>query len=478
MLTVAAETDASTERLEAEICTLAANIAAAEARLLSLIAEYDRRQGWAAWGCRSCAHWLAWKCGIGKHAAREKIRVGHALTELPLTRAAFERGELSFSQVRAITRIATPHNEPWLVNIARSATAQQLERLVAATASSQKIRDDGFAAAQCELRQFHDGLDYDMGMFTAGMQLLGDEGRLLMKALKAAAKQLRDERGPLGPEQTNEQLLADAVVLLAESFLAHGPAARTGTDDYRVVIFADESLIDHACESCDHCDDTPVDDNMNPVPRDAARCHVEQGPIITQATLERIWCDSAATRVVVRDGTLQVETDHEATITGSIRRALRLRDKHCRFPGCSSTRADAHHIRWRSRKGPTILHNLVLLCRFHHRLIHEYGYHVKRTRDGDIRFYDPKGRQLHNRPVQPISGNIDDLLTDNAARGLHIGPETATPPYWHGDKVDLELAVWSLLQHDGTDPHIPSFLDERPRGDATTLAVPNGPSLN
>ena len=125
----------ATERLEAEICELSGHIAAATARLVLMIAEYDRRQGWAEWGCRSAAHWLSWKCGVGVHAAREKLRVGHALEALPLLRTTFERGEVSYSQVRAVTRVAGPHNEAAFVDIAKASTANQLERLVAATAA-------------------------------------------------------------------------------------------------------------------------------------------------------------------------------------------------------------------------------------------------------------------------------------------------------------------------------------------------------
>ena len=177
-----------TERLEAEICELAGQIAAATARWVLLIAEYDNRKGWAQWGCQSAAHWLSWKCGVGMHAAREKLRVGHALAGLPLMRAAFARGELSYSQVRAITRIAGAHNEGALVEIARSSTANQLERLVAATAKAERIWDDGFAAAQYAERSFLPGFDYDGVMYTAGVRLTPDDGRVLTKALELAAK--------------------------------------------------------------------------------------------------------------------------------------------------------------------------------------------------------------------------------------------------------------------------------------------------
>ena len=211
-----------TERLEAEICEVSGQIAAATARLVLMIAEYDRRQGWADWGCRSAAHWLSWKCGVGMHAAREKLRVGHALAALSLIRAAFERGELSYSQVRSITRIAGPHNEAALVDIARASTAQQLDRLVAATVKADKIWDAGFAATQLAERSFCPDFDYDLAMYLAKIRLTSDDGDQLTKALQLAATQLKAERGDQGPEITPEQLLADALMVLVSSFLATG----------------------------------------------------------------------------------------------------------------------------------------------------------------------------------------------------------------------------------------------------------------
>jgi len=112
----------SLEQLEREICQLAGHLAAATCRWLLLVAEFDRRLGWAEWGVRSCAQWLSWRCSIGLVAAREHVRVGRSLAELPLVRAAFATGELSYCKVRAITRIATPELEANLMELARHAT--------------------------------------------------------------------------------------------------------------------------------------------------------------------------------------------------------------------------------------------------------------------------------------------------------------------------------------------------------------------
>ena len=120
------------ELLEREITALASQIHAATCRWLELVAEYDAREGWAQWGCRSCAHWVSWQCGIAPGPAREHVRVARRLWELPLMRAAFARGELSYSKVRALTRVENVEREQDLLDLARHATASQLERLLRA----------------------------------------------------------------------------------------------------------------------------------------------------------------------------------------------------------------------------------------------------------------------------------------------------------------------------------------------------------
>ena len=445
-----------TERLEAEICELAGQIAAASARWVLLIAEYDDRRGWAGWGCQSAAHWLSWKCGVGMHAAREKLRVGHALSSLPLIRAVFERGELSYSQVRAITRIAGAHNEGALVDIARAATANQLDRLVAATAKAERIWDDGFAAAQFADRSYHAGFDYDRATYTAKVVLCPDDGRVLTKALELAAKQLHAERGNQGPETTREQLLADALVVMASSFLATGRAEGTGTDDYRTVVFSDDTAINPHPAPCDdggHCGEA------GEARREAPRAHLEGGAMLSAETIRRIWCDTTVTRLELRAGVIVAISEPTRTISAALRRALGLRDSQCRFPGCCAKRVDAHHLRYRRHQGPTTLENLLLLCRFHHRLVHEGGYTIGRSADGELRFYDPRGRQLHNRSALVANDGADALRRRHRDLGIDINPDTITGNH-AGDRLDLDYAVSVLTRQNvpaGTrGHHIPS----------------------
>ena len=123
------------EALGNRIAELSAHVNAAKCRLLELIGEFDEKSGWADEGCLSCAHWLNWKCGVSAVAAREQVRVARALRALPRTRAAFAKGVVSYSKVRALTRVGTPESEGYLLMIAEHGTAAHLEVVVRGDAS-------------------------------------------------------------------------------------------------------------------------------------------------------------------------------------------------------------------------------------------------------------------------------------------------------------------------------------------------------
>src|SRR5437764_7016114 len=128
-------------RLEAEIIGWNAQLSAATCRWLLLVGEFDRRRAWEAWECHNCAHYLDWICGVDRRTAREHVRVARSLPGLPVTRAAFAAGDISYAKVRAITRIATPENEATLVDWARHGTASQLERIVRSYRSALRAQE-------------------------------------------------------------------------------------------------------------------------------------------------------------------------------------------------------------------------------------------------------------------------------------------------------------------------------------------------
>src|SRR6185437_13661164 len=137
------------ERLEAQICELAGHLAAATCRFLVLLADFDARRGWASWEMGSCAQWLSWKCQMSSGTAREHVRVARALRDLPVIRARFAAGRLSYAKVRALTRIAAPATEAGLAELAGPMTANQLERFARA---HRQVTAAGDAAARVRRR--------------------------------------------------------------------------------------------------------------------------------------------------------------------------------------------------------------------------------------------------------------------------------------------------------------------------------------
>ena len=143
-------TDVSTDALGDAIAALAARLHAATYELLLLLREFDSRTDWHG-GFASCAHWLHWRTGIALGAAREKVRVAHALATLPLVSATMARGAISYAKVRALTRVATPENEAELLDFAQAGTAAHVERFVGAW----RRVDRAVAAQLAESRQLH-----------------------------------------------------------------------------------------------------------------------------------------------------------------------------------------------------------------------------------------------------------------------------------------------------------------------------------
>ena len=190
------EVDPSTltlSELEIEITTLYGHINAATYRFLVLLEAFNAQDGWGEWGIKSCAHWLNWKCGIALGAAREKVRVAEALPTLPLTSAAFRSGTISYSKVRAMTRIATPENEDYLVMIAQHGTASHVEKLVREFRRSEAWEAERHGAELRHqarmLEHYHD----EDGMFVLHAKLPPEQGAVVLKAIQAAIESIAEE---------------------------------------------------------------------------------------------------------------------------------------------------------------------------------------------------------------------------------------------------------------------------------------------
>ena len=179
------------DALEAQITRLWGNINAATAQFLALLTEFDRKEGWAQHGMASCAHWLSWQCGIGPVAAREKMRTARALESLPKIAEAFGEGRLSYSKVRALTRVATAATEATLLHIALNGTAEHVERTVRGFRRVQRDLERNEAEAMHERRYLDCRRESD-GSVRLEARLAPEVGEMLLKALEAAEAELEE----------------------------------------------------------------------------------------------------------------------------------------------------------------------------------------------------------------------------------------------------------------------------------------------
>ena len=424
-------TDSSQRRkaLCEEITALAGHLNAANYRFLKLLDEFDRHEGWAGDGIRSLAHWLNFKCGLGHLVAREKVRGARALRALPLIDAAFERGEISYSKVRAMTRVATPENEVELLNIARHGTAAHMERLVRAYRRCRKQVDaaPGELAIRREERFYCYAEDHETMVFGGRVSI--EQGRLLVKALDAMVAQIDDDAadaetvdepetaetaGNVSAEtidsQANENVSAEtsgdgsdaesparkptgratALAHIAEHYLATGGSGArplTSSEAYQVFIHV-------------NANDAHPDNRIN----GAHTAYTDDRRCLAPHVVRQLACDAARRTVLENDrGEVLNIGRRSRTVPRHIAHALRVRDGGCRFPGCGRRRwTDAHHIRHWADGGETSLDNLITLCRYHHRSLHREEYRIE-LGAGELIFIDARGKgtRLNSRMQLP-----------------------------------------------------------------------------
>ena len=419
------------DRLGDEIAELSAHLEAATARLLTLIREFDARGGWNT-GFRSCAEWLGWRVGLDLHTARERVRVARALGTLPALAEALARGELSYAKVRALTRVATPETEARLLAVGRAGTAAHVERIVRGWRGLDRRAEALAAKRQHASRALYLLTDADGTVVVRG-RLTPDAGALLRRALEAARETLYQRRRAAEPApDANDQALeaptsaqqqADALVLLAETALHQALDPGAPGERYQVVV---------------HVDATALADPEGP-----GQSALEEGSHVPAETSRRLACD--ASRVVMThgpDGQVVEVGARTRTIPPALRRALVHRDRSCRFPGCEVRLVQGHHVRHWAEGGPTTLGNLVLLCRRHHRAVHEEGYQVAREPDGALRFRRPDGRPLAEvPPVAAVPADpVSTLQAQHTAQGLRLHARTACPG-WLGERLDVGWAL-------------------------------------
>lgn len=418
--------------LERQIGELAAHLAAETCRWLVLIAEFDRRNGHEASGFTSCASWLAWRCGIAPRAAFEHVRVARCLVSLPQIRAAFGCGVLTYSKVRALTRVAEPAMEAELLELAREATAAQLERLMRGYRGA--LAEDATTRA-FERRRVETQWDDDGSLRISG-SLPAEEGELLLKALELARERLNAEINADAREHRDEPgaapraTKADAIVVMAESTIARGVTAAAGGERHQLVVHVD---VDQLAMADDGDSGASGGDRGGELP---------SGVRLPAEAVRRLGCDASIVALFERNGKPISVGRKTRSVPPSIARALRARDGGCRFPGCDrETFVDAHHVVHWALGGETSLGNLVQLCRHHHRLVHHGGFSVERHGD-DLVFRRPGGSVIPLRPPS-TRGDSKTVIRAQAREGALVSASTCRPRS-RGARMDADLAVFAL----------------------------------
>ncbi len=274
--------------------------------------------------------------------------------------------------------------------------------------------------------------DHD-GCLIIKARLPAEQGALIVKALEMAMDKSFADVHPKGTSTADDVTAvtseerepiaarrADALAEVAETYMNNNESSGSTADRYQVVV---------------HVGAAPGRDS-----------HLEDGPHVSAVTSRRIACDSTIVPIKEdKNGEPLSIGRRSRTIPPPMRRALRVRDKGCRFPGCTNTRfVDGHHIQ---HGGETSLDNLVMLCRHHHHLVHEGGFICEKASDGEVHFKDQRQRILES--ISPMPGVVanDDVQQwfDREFFETNIDRETCSARWQAGERMDWHAAVGSLF---------------------------------
>ncbi|WP_191835007.1 HNH endonuclease signature motif containing protein [Gordonia ajococcus] len=431
------------EVLEVRVLGYAAQITALTAEFLSLVAELDERESWRGPGIHSLAQWLSWKAGIAQRTAHEQVRVAKSLRELPLIRRAFGEGRLTYSKVRALTRVATPMREKELVNLASSCTASQLERAVRAMSHIDRGHSDcGELVPPAESwGRWKWNLDGSLSVSLTFSPL--DGARFLAGTVRAEYERTRtaeDADLPVResvPRNTSGELETES----GERDSEGKPANRR--DLWRQVPSnlapAVVAMADMVHDGIAMPDLAPGAEILIHAADGGEHAHLDDGPALSEPEVEEASCGSTVREVLSakvpgRPGKLALlglgrkkRTPNKALV-----RALFLRDRCCQMPGCERTRhLHAHHVVFWSAGGETELDNLILLCGSCHRALHRGEFSITGHGAQRFSFHTPGGSVIEVSPGIRAPGlwRPDGRVAADAT--VPVG----------GGKLDLEYAT-------------------------------------
>ena len=386
------------------------------AEFLRAVCEFDRRRGFEDWGYIDTAQWLDAECGISRVTAREKVRVARELEGLGKIAEAFADGILSYSKVRALTRLADLGNEGALLDLALKCPASELEaRLREMENGGALSSQDGEGKARHTLKRYEGNGD----RVRISVELSREDAGIVMQALEVAKAEIAlCQLG--GPRADDASLAADALLLMARRTLSgcFRGSAKAGSIWFRPDM--SEVVLD---------DPTPEQSG----PAHLVTVHVEESVLrgeggtsdLPTPAVRRLLCDGAVVGIVDdADGSPLSIGRRTRMVPVGMRRALQARDRTCRYPGCHHGRwLDAHHVVHWADGGETNLDNLVLLCTHHHKLL---------ARGRRSRYAGTRRRSHHY--FARTDGSPIGVYNGGAFR---LGEEFSALRTWGQDGVDL-----------------------------------------
>ncbi len=439
-----------------QIAEMSAHIDAAMHRLLTAIREFDIAMGWHVQGALSCAHWLAWRVGWDLRTARERVRVARKLAELPMIDEELRRGAISYSQARAITRVATAEKEELWVAYAKRMPASQLDTLcrsyqnVQAYDQAHGSMAAAVVAAQVAAQRTVTRRTLDNGMVKVEVILPSDEAAIVWAALNAGlaktgavqtlaepsdAEPSTEELTPAQQQTANAPTSADRGRQRADAFMEiihdRVRGSRPQRTPLEIIITVPHAGLHGSAE-----------------PSDLAM--LADGTVIATTTARRLCCDAGVVLAHVDAHGVPLSIGRKTrTIPAAIKRALLLRDRTCRFPGCTHSRyVDGHHIEHWANGGKTALSNLMLLCSAHHTLLHEGGCRVETDGANGWNFFDHRNRLIDPQPARTIASNVSQrhglAALHDAHAALAITANTNASK-WTGEPIDYARCIDYLV---------------------------------
>jgi Domain of unknown function (DUF222)/HNH endonuclease len=429
----------SVDELGSQIVALAGRLAAATCRWLLLVARFDACEGCAAFGLASTARWLGHYCGLAHRTAVEHVRVARALAGFPELAAAMGAGRLSYSQVRAISRLAHDGEHRLvedLIEAAGHGTAGHLETLVRGLRTVEDTNSD-----EQQRQEYVSHSWSSEAQWRIHARLDPEHGAIVQSAVETIAR----------AEGISQ---AAALVRMAEIALATvadtEKPIRGLRGDERAAVVIHLTAADLPADTC--ADGAPPHTSQ---PRSAERttdgpprpyAHIVGGPGLPDSVVQRLTCAGRIrTALQNQDGTVLDLGRSHRVVSERLYRALLLRDDGCcTYPGCANTRdLEAHHVRHWLYGGPTNLANLVLLCAGHHRAHHDGEFRIQPLGRCRFRFRRADGRVLPHH-VDPGQLTQDPTPVENEHADI---PADAATTRWIGDRLDRHYAISVLAQH-------------------------------